>query len=239
MSIVIPAYNEARRIARSLAAIGEWAEIQRREIELVISDDGSSDETIACAESAALGASIQRVLLRNAPNRGKGAALRAGVAVTTGELVLLCDADLSTPIDELGRLEAAIDAGADVAIASRDLPDSQLDPPQPLSRRLLAWAFRTYRRRLLLPAIRDTQCGFKLWSGDLARAVFAAARCDGWLIDCETLALAESGDAKIAEVGVVWRDDRDSRVRIWRDLPGALRELRQISRTHRRPSAGG
>lgn len=228
LSIVVPAYNEARRIVRSLRSIGEWACDRERSVELIIVDDGSDDQTATIVESTIAPNNLRRTVLKHDANRGKGAALRSGVAASTADLVLLCDADLSTPLGELQALESALDRGSHIAIASRDMPDSRLDPPQPLSRRLLAWAFRTLRRRLLLPTIRDTQCGFKLWRGDLARTVFANCRTDGWLIDCESLVIAAARGARIAEVGVRWKNDPDSRVRVWRDLPGTLRELQRI-----------
>jgi dolichyl-phosphate beta-glucosyltransferase len=117
-----------------------------------------------------------------------------------------------------------------VAIGSRDLPDSILDPPQPLGRRLLAWGFRALRRRLLLAAIRDTQCGFKLFTRPAAFAIFTRQTIDGWLFDCEVLGLAERLGQRIREVGVVWRNRPYTRVQAGREMCRALPTLLAIRR---------
>jgi len=228
LSVVIPAYNEARRLPRTLAALREFAARQPCPVELLVVDDGSTDGTAGVA--AARGARV----LRHAPNRGKGYALRRGIAAATGRYVLLCDADLSTPLTELARLRAALAAGADIAIASRDAPGAALDPPQPALRRLLAQGFRAVRRRLLLPAIRDTQCGFKLLPTALAQALAGEVTEDGWLWDVELLARAERRGLRIAEVAVRWRNDRDSRVRV---LPLLLKAVPRLLAIRRRVRA--
>ncbi len=238
LSVVIPAYNEARRLPRTLAALREFAARHPGPVELLVVDDGSTDDTADVAASG--GARV----LRRASNRGKGDALRRGIAAAAGRYVLLCDADLSTPLTELARLRATLDAGADLAIASRDAPGARLAPPQPWARRVLAWGFRAVRRRLLVPAIRDTQCGFKLLPTALAQPLAAEVVEDGWLWDCELLARAERRGLRIAEVGVLWRNDPDSRVRVARLLLEALPRLLAIRRRVRsadraRPTAAG
>jgi dolichyl-phosphate beta-glucosyltransferase len=176
-------------------------------------------------------------VLCHAPRRGKGYAVRRGVMESAAELVLLCDADLSVPLGEFAKLRSAIDAGAEVAIGSRDVPGAWLDPPQPWARRLGAALFKAVRRRLLLRGIADTQCGFKLFRGGVARELFAAARIDGWMFDCEILALAAARGLVVREMGVTWRDRADSRVRPLRDAPGVLRDLLWIWRRCRRSAA--
>ncbi len=232
LSTVIPAFNEARRIGRTLAALRDAFERRALRAELIVVDDGSTDDTARIAAAVPLAAFTPRVV-RMPENRGKGAALRTGVALTRGRRVLLCDADLSTPIEELRALAARLDQGAAIAIGSRDLPSSQLDPPQPWPRRGAAWVFRLLRRGLPLACIRDTQCGFKLFDGDLARALFAQSQLDGWLIDCEILALAVQRGLRIDEVGVRWCNDPDSRVHIGRDAPRVLSDLRRLRRRFR------
>ncbi len=232
LSIVIPAYNEARRIGNTLAAIAAFLRQRRIAAELIVVDDGSRDGTADVVRRHA--SALELKLLTLPHNCGKGQAVRAGVLASRGRAVLICDADHATPVDEYPRLHARLVAGADIAIGSRDLPGARLEPPQPWPRRLAAWAFRGLRRRLLLPDIRDTQCGFKLFRGDVARRLFAQLTTSGWLFDVEVLGLARRDGLRIAEVPVRWRDDRDSRVRPWAELLPTLCELLRLRRRLRR-----
>lgn len=229
LSVVVPAYNEATRIRQTLHAIRDYARTRELSCELIVVDDGSEDQTTTVVQSTDV-SPVELVACRFDRNRGKGAAVREGMLTACGELLLLCDADQAVPVTELERLLPWIEQGYDIAIGSRDQPDSCLDPPQPLVRRLMAWAFRALRRRLLLPAIRDTQCGFKLFRGAVARELFAVARVDGWLFDCEVLALARARGYRVREVGVIWRDMPASRVRPLREAMRTLRELLSIRR---------
>jgi dolichyl-phosphate beta-glucosyltransferase len=243
LSIVIPAYNESRRIGPTLDDIHRYATVRQLTCEIIIVDDGSSDETaavvsLAAARLASAGAGAggdsapppRFVLLANDRNRGKGYSLRRGALAAGGERVLMCDADGSAPLAELVRLLPWLDRGYDVIIGSRDMPDSRLDPPQPLPRRLMAWTFRAIRRRLLVRDIRDTQCGFKLFRHDAAHAIFERCSVDGWLIDCEALAVAERLGYRVREVGIHWRSHAETRVRPCREAFGALRTLLAIRR---------
>jgi glycosyltransferase involved in cell wall biosynthesis len=221
LSVVIPAYNEAARILNTLTRIHEYLFGSGWRFELVIIDDGSRDDTVSIIRDFARRNRNVRLII-NPRNRGKGFAVRQGMLVATGELVLMCDADLSTPIEELEQLLPCTQRGCHVVIGSRDLPDSRLDPAQPARRRRLAAIFRTLRRLLLLPRLRDTQCGFKLFRHDAARAIFTRQRTNGWLFDCEALGLADRLGYRIQEIGVHWQDNPDSRVRL---LPAALAAL--------------
>lgn len=235
LSVIVPAFNEGKRIEETLQQLQAWAAKRGDAIEIIVVDDGSTDETAAIAGARVVaeterGATIVSVI-RSRPNRGKGHALRVGTARARGTWVLLCDADLSTPIEEFERLAgAAREDGAAIVIASRDLPGSRLEPAQAWHRRLLAGLFRTLRRALILRNIRDTQCGFKLLRGDVARELFAQTKLDGWLIDCELLRLAELRGERIVEVPVRWRNDPRSHVRPLLHLPRTLRELWQVWR---------
>ncbi len=230
LSLVIPAFNEAGQMPRLLKAIREFAAAGARPIEAIIVDDGSRDGTIPAIRTTLRVSTVERVEERNLVlrvmrlprNRGKGHAVRKGVAAASGRQLLVCDADLSAGLEELVRLQQEIEAGADIAIGSRDMPDARLDPPQPSIRRRLATLFRNLRRHLILPDLHDTQCGFKLFTSDAAKLVFANQRENGWLMDCEILAIARKHNLTIREVGIVWRNRRQSRVRIWRDGPAAL-----------------
>lgn len=229
LSVVIPAYNEAARIRRTLQAVRDYVRGRALACELIVVDDGSEDETTAVVQSTDVEPATLTVL-RLGRNRGKGAAVREGMLAARGELLLICDADQSVPMGELERLLPWLEQGYDVVIGSRDQPDSRLDPPQPLVRRAMARAFRAIRRRLLLPGIRDTQCGFKLFRRDVARDVFASACADGWLFDCEVLALAVARGYRVREVGVRWGDVSGSRVKPLREAVRTLRELLRIWR---------
>lgn len=236
LSIIIPAWNEARRLPATLAAIRTFAYQAAGPVEALVIDDGSADATAArvqdfaekVARDGGLSARLKIELISNEANRGKGFAVRRGMLAATAPQRLLSDADLSTPFSDLPRLQAAIADGADIAIGSRDVPGARLDPPQPLLRRLPAWSFRWLRRRLLLPEIRDTQCGFKLFTAAAARQVFERCTIDGWLFDCEALAIAARLGLKITEIGVTWRNDRDSRVKPLREALRAIPTLLAI-----------
>jgi dolichyl-phosphate beta-glucosyltransferase len=230
LSIVIPCYNEQDRLPASVDAIKAYMAQRGSEYELILSDDGSSDGTAAEIAKAMEGApNVKSVRLPH--NRGKGRALAEGVAVSTGDRVLVTDADLSTPIDELPKLEAKLDAGAGVAIASRAIRGSRIVIHQPVYRVLMGKTFNLIVQVVLLPGLWDTQCGFKLFRGDLARAVFAELRTDGFGYDPEVLYRAKKRGEKIAEVGVVWRHSAPTKVAAMRH---SLDMFRDVIRTRAR-----
>lgn len=233
LSIVIPAYDEARRIGRTLEAIRAWAAGREGGCEVIVVDDGSRDATAEAVRTFDPGPLRVR-LLSNGRNRGKGFSVRTGALAAAAPVILMTDADLSTPIDEVDRLGAWLEQGFDIVIGSRDLPDARLDPPQPRHRHLLALLFRWLRRRLLLPRLADTQCGFKLFSRRAAADIFPRQRSTGYAFDCEVLALADRLGYRIREVGVTWRNDPDSRVRPLRDGLPTLVSLLAIRRRVRR-----
>jgi dolichyl-phosphate beta-glucosyltransferase len=183
----------------------------RIDYEIILADDGSTDRTEDAIRAAMDGAANVR-LVKLPQNRGKGRALAEGVAASTGDRVLLTDADLSTPIDELPKLEAGLDRGAGVAIASRALKGSHIVIHQPVYRVLMGKTFNLIVQALLLPGLWDTQCGFKLFRGDLARAVFRELKTDGFGYDPEALYLAKRRGESIAEVPVVWRHSAPTKV---------------------------
>lgn len=224
LSVVVPGYNEAERLPRSLERVVPWLEDSGRAFELVLVDDGSRDQTLeVMREWEARHRAIRVVYQR--PNRGKGRALATGVAVTRGALVLVSDADFSTPIQELDKLEAALQAGADVAIGSRARPGSHIEVPQPFYRVLGGRALNIAIQALALPGIWDTQCGFKLFRGDLGREVFGSLQTDGFAYDVEVLWRARRHGCRIVEVPVVWRHMEDSRVAPFRHSFQILRDV--------------
>jgi dolichyl-phosphate beta-glucosyltransferase len=230
LSVVIPAYNEAARIGRTIEALREYVGRTEAECDVIVADDGSDDGTADVALQAAQRGRIGLIVLCSETNRGKGYAVRDGMIEASGDILLMCDADLSTPFEELEKLLPWLERGYDVVIGSRDLPESKLDPPQPLARRLMAWVFRAIRRRFLLPALKDTQCGFKLFRREAGHEIFSQATVNGWLFDCEVLGIAERLGYRIKEVGVTWRNDPDSRVSALREAFFALPTLISIRR---------
>ena len=211
LSVVVPCYNEQDRLPATVVAIKRYMSERGLEYELILSDDGSRDGTASAIAHAMDGADHVRAA-RLPENRGKGRALAEGVAMSRGDRVLLTDADLSTPIEELPKLEARLDAGAGVAIGSRSIRGSQIEISQPIYRVLMGKTFNLIVQTLLLPGLWDTQCGFKLFRGDLARAIFAELRTDGFGYDPEALYLAKKRGERIDEVGVVWRHSAPTKV---------------------------
>jgi glycosyltransferase involved in cell wall biosynthesis len=229
LSIVIPAYNEASRIERTLDRSVEFLDGRRQSWEIVVADDGSRDETPAIVERYIRSHGNARVRLVALPhNRGKGAALRAGVAATRGERVLLMDADLATPIEELEALSRALDEGFKIATGSRAVATSHVTRPQSGLRVLLGRAGNLWIRSLAVPGVHDTQCGFKLFEGDVARDLFARCREERFGIDIEVLCLARRKlGLEIAEVGVHWEHQEGSKVR-WKDYFDVLVKVPRI-----------
>ncbi|HEY2745517.1 MAG TPA: dolichyl-phosphate beta-glucosyltransferase [Polyangia bacterium] len=223
LSVVIPAYNEASRIERTLDRTVAFLDGRGEPWEIVVADDGSRDHTaeIVGRYIASHGdAAVRLVALPE--NRGKGAALRAGVAATRGARVLLMDADLATPIEELAALGRALDEGYKVATGSRAVASSNVTRPQSAWRVLLGRAGNLWIRSLAVPGVHDTQCGFKLFEGGVARELFARCREDRFGIDIEVLCLARRKlGLKIAEVGVRWEHQEGSKVR-WKDYLDVL-----------------
>jgi dolichyl-phosphate beta-glucosyltransferase len=209
LSVVIPAFNEARRLPRTLDRLRRWLTEAGYGHEIVVVDDGSTDGT---AEAASESGGEELVLLRHQPNRGKGYAVRRGMLAARGRRRLMTDADLSTPIEELPRLMEEIDRGADVAIGSRAVEGAQIEIHQPAYREAMGRVFNQLVQLLLLPGLRDTQCGFKLFTAEAARRSFGACRLDGFSFDVEALYVARRLGLRIAEIPVVWRNDEASRV---------------------------
>jgi len=209
LSVIIPAYNEERRLPFSLQRVRDYLEGRDEDYEIVIVDDGSSDNTVGCVREL----DCSRVtLLRNEANRGKGYSVRRGMLSARGECRLMCDADLSTPIEEVERLLAAIAAGADVAIGSRAASGARIEQHQPWYRENVGRLFNLAVRLIALSGISDTQCGFKLFSGHVASDVFTISKVDGFSFDVEALFLARRRGYRIVEVPVIWRNDVATRV---------------------------
>lgn len=215
LSIVIPAYNEAARIGGALIATRAFLDQRGIDAELVVVDDGSTDETPSIVAAQARD-DLRVRLHRLDRNRGKGAAVREGVLRARGERVLFMDADLATPLEELDKLMRALDDGAEIAIGSRAIRGSRVVAHQHPLRELGGRAFNLLVQALIMPGIWDTQCGFKLFSRDAAQALFREATIDRFAFDVELLLLAR-GRFRVAEVPVEWRHVEQSKVSPLRD----------------------
>jgi dolichyl-phosphate beta-glucosyltransferase len=213
LSVVIPAYNESARLPETLAVVRPFLDSLGSRWELIIVNDGSLDGTMELirAEQARDPEHLRGIDLQ--PNGGKGPAVGAGVAASRAPLVLITDADLSTPIEELGKLRAALEDGYDVAIGSRAKRGSQVVVSQPFHRVLMGKIFNLLVQLVVLPGFWDTQCGFKLWRGPVAREVFAAMKLRGNVaFDVEVLYRARRSGYRVAEVPVRWFDSVPSRI---------------------------
>jgi dolichyl-phosphate beta-glucosyltransferase len=223
-SVVIPAYDEALRLPAYLVEVVAYFDGRDEPYEVLVVDDGSRDETAArVLEAQAAHPSV--TLLRLAVNRGKGFAVRAGMRAARGRLRLMADADGATPIGEVKRLEAAIQAGADVAVGSRALRDPSVSRQVRLHRQISGELFNFLVRRLGVAGIRDTQCGFKLFRAAAADGLFGELRTDGFGFDVELLLLARRRGYQVAEVAINWVDQPGSKVGVWKDGPRMLAQI--------------
>jgi dolichyl-phosphate beta-glucosyltransferase len=233
LSVVIPAFNEERRIGPTLERILEYLGSGRWTAEVLVVIDGSGDRTADVVRGLPTRA-VPVVVLDAGVNRGKGACVRRGMLAARGALRLFTDADLSTPIEEVERLVRAVDRGYDVAIGSRRLVGSRIALPQPWWRRLMGRAFAWCVQRMAVPDIQDTQCGFKLFSARAAERIFPRQRIDEFGFDVEVLWIARRLGYRVAEVPVTWRDDPRSTVRPVVDSLRMLSDLVRIRRADRR-----
>ncbi len=213
LSVVIPALNEADRLPPTLVRIGAYlgAHPDWQPTEIIVIDDGSSDGTAAAAAGIDLPSGIDLRVIEHPNNLGKGAAVRSGFDHTVGRWVLLTDADLSAPIEELPVLARAASRNS-VAVGSRAVERQLVETPQPRHRDLMGRSFNLILQMLRLTEIRDTQCGFKLFPGDLARSLAGVQRLDGFAFDVELLLLADSWGFELNEIGVRWNHVEASRV---------------------------
>ncbi len=224
LSVIIPAYNEQDRLGATLRDYLAYTRAGNRRVEFIVVDDGSLDRTSVVAESFAADHPEVR-LIRLAENRGKGYAVRTGVVNSRGRQVLFADADGATPLPEVERLEAAITAGADVAIGSRALEGQGVRVTAKLYRRVMGRLFHRLVESLTVRGVKDTQCGFKLFRGPVAHDLFSRMRMRGFSFDVEVLMMAQRRGYRIAEVPVNWTHQPGSKVNLVTDSTLMVRDL--------------
>ena len=225
ISIVFPAYNEARRLPRTLERVYAFLDERKLEAEILVVDDGSRDDTakIVAERFGARGAKV----LSYGGNRGKGYAVRFGFLAATGERVLMSDSDLSTPIEELDALTKAMDErSVDIAIGSRAL--GQVVVAQRGVRSFSGKVYNRIMRAILRLPFEDTQCGFKLFKRERCRSVFEAMKIERFSFDVEILFLARRLGLTAAEVPVRWFNDAETKVRFFRDATRMFTDVVRI-----------
>jgi dolichyl-phosphate beta-glucosyltransferase len=222
--VVIPAYNEAQRLPAYLSEVVAYFDGRGEPYEVIVVDDGSADETAArVLEAQAIHQAV--TLHRLAENRGKGFAVRAGMRAARGDLRLMADADGATPIAEVKRLDTVIQAGADLAVGSRALPDPSVRREVHIHRKLSGEIFNFFVRRMGVGDVTDTQCGFKLFRGTVAEALFGELETTGFGFDVELLMLARRRGYRVIEVAINWADQPGSKVAVLRDGPRMLAQV--------------
>lgn len=230
LTLVIPAFNEQRRLPTTLDRIDELPSASGLDLEVLVVDDGSSDETVAVAADWIehhRGSSARYRIVRR-PHRGKGAAVRAGMLEGNGDVCGFCDADLCCDIADIIRLYSVVCAGADVAVASRRIEGATFVRRPPWYRRQAGNLFATILRASLAIPVHDTQCGLKLFRRQAAGALFPLQTIDGFAFDVEILALAVHLRMTIDEIPVRYAHGADSRVSLLRDATAMAHEVMDI-----------
>ena len=225
LSIVVPAYNEERRLAATLETLCDYLSRQPWDWEVRVVDDGSGDGTAGIAEAFA--AVEPRVVAQREPHRGKGGAVRAGLLAAGSQYRFICDADLSMPIAELPRFLPPEAGEFDIAIGTREGAAARR-VGEPIYRHLMGRLFNHIVRWIALPGIHDSQCGFKMFTAGAVAAVFPLVTVDGWAFDVEVLTIARAKGLRVREVPIEWHYRADSRLSMLRDGFGMFRELLRI-----------
>ena len=234
LSVVIPAYNEEKRISDTLMSIHNYLSSKGYGYEVIVVDDGSSDGTIRTVSESLLAREGNGRVLENGTNRGKGFSVRNGMKAAVGEYVLVSDADASTPINDIEKLLPSMEDGSyDIVIGSRDIKGANVCLHQPWYRELMGKVFNLMVRMLVLGGFHDTQCGFKLFRRSSITDVVSELKIDGFCYDVETLYLAKKNGLTIKEVGVAWENSIQSKVKLFDSSFSMFTDLLKIKKLHR------
>jgi glycosyltransferase involved in cell wall biosynthesis len=224
LSVIIPAYNEEQRLPQTLAQVAAFLQTQTYSYEVIVVENGSTDGTLALAEDFAAGHENVRVMQSS---KGKGMAVRSGMLAAKGDYRFMCDADLSMPIEELTRFIPPVGPEADVVVGSREA-EGAVRYDEPSNRH---WGGRLVNfviRILALPGLRDTQCGFKMFSAYAAEDLFSIQTVMGWSFDIEVLFVARKRGYSIVELGIPWYYSAQSHVRPARDAIKMMLDIIKI-----------
>lgn len=214
LSVIIPAYNEEKRLAKTLEEIDKYLRNQKYEYEILVVNDGSKDKTAEIVQG--LTKSIKNLkLIDNKINQGKGAVVRQGILEAKGDYRIFTDADNSTSIDQIEKIWSEFEKGYDIVIGSRDVRGAVLDPPQSFFRRFVGECFKLLRKIIIgLWEIKDTQCGFKCFKREAAERIFPKCKINRFAFDPEILLIGKKMGYKIKEIPVYWRNDPNSKVKL-------------------------
>ena len=227
LSLILPAYNEEARLARTLDTLLASTWVEKGASEILVVDDGSTDGTATIARAYAERHPSIR-LLRHENNRGKGYSVRRGFQEARGEVVLFTDVDLSAPIGEAEKLLDELHRGADIAIGSRAVGRAHTRVQRPATRALLSYLFRAVCFLILGLPYKDTQCGFKAFQRERTRSLFDRQRLDRYAFDAELLFLASQERLRVVEVGINWEHARHSKIRLLTDGSHMLADLLRV-----------
>jgi dolichyl-phosphate beta-glucosyltransferase len=226
LSVIVPAYNEAKSIGRALDAMRAYLDRQPWSSEIIVSADGNDGTRELVAEMAKDDPRLS--VIGSADRGGKGKGIRNGIAKAKGQIIGFADADYKTPIEELDKLLPWFEKGYDVVIASRATPDAKVERAQPMYRRIGSKVFGAVVHTLMgLGDVPDTQCGFKFFTRQAARDIFGRQRIDGYMFDIEILRLRRKLGYKLKNVGVRWQDDGDSR---YDPIGGTIKNFKELAR---------
>ena len=231
LSLIVPVYNESARLRESLREMGAYLARMPFSSEIVIADDGSTDDTLAIAEEIAGSLSVPVRLLSYGINRGKGGALKLGFAAARGERLVFTDCDLSTPLDEMQKFLERLDAGTDFVIGSRKREGADITKHQPRLRENLGKIF-TWIVRMLIADVTDVTCGFKAYRKEVGKDLFARMRVYDWSFDAELLMIARHSGYRHEEVPVRWEDQEGTKVHLVRDVVTSLIGIARVRINH-------
>jgi dolichyl-phosphate beta-glucosyltransferase len=225
LSLILPAFNEARRLPASLARCAEFFRSRGLAAEIIVANDGSTDRTAAVYAAAV--EDLPRAQLRyrflDLAHGGKGSAVRAGVAAASGDPIVFLDADLTIPVETIDAFMRALQDGADIVVASRYVLGSVVD--RPWWRVVMGWVYRTAVHAIVPIDVKDTQCGGKLYTAEAAKDLFGRSRLGGFAFDAEVLFIARRRGYRVVETPVQIHQRAHTSVSFLRDTPLMLRDL--------------